>query len=358
MNLAAPTFGMRSIIVETFVGLDVSDKDTAISIVDGTGQQVWRGKVKTDPAAIAEMLGRRAPQAAKIGLETGPLSTWLWHSLNDLGLPVICMDARHAKAGLTVQINKTDENDALGLAQLVRTGWYREVTVKSLGNHMLRGVLGARAQLVSLRIQITTQIRGLLKNIGVFVSVGRRQTFEAAVEEAICDSAALTMLTAPLLAVWRTITAQIRTYDTLLRKQALQNDAAKRMMTVPGVGPIVALAFVSMVDQPERFAKSKSVGAYLGLTPRRYQSGEKDVSGSISRTGDTLARAYLFEAANVLMTRVQKWTRLKAWGVKLARRVGINRARAAVARKMAVMMHRMLISKTDFQWSDEQPVTA
>lgn len=344
--------------METFVGLDVSDKDTAISVVDGAGQQIWRGKVKTDPVAIADMLGRRAPEAVKIGLETGPLSTWLWHGLNDLGLPVICMDARHAKAGLTVQINKTDENDALGLAHLVRTGWYREVTVKSISNHLLRGVLGTRAQLVSLRIQITTQIRGLLKNIGVFVSVGRRQTFEGAVEEEIGDSPALKMLTAPLLAVWRTITVQLRAYDALLRKQALQNDGAKRLMTVPGVGPIVALAFASMVDKPERFAKSKSVGAYLGLTPRRYQSDEKDVSGSISRTGDTLVRAYLFEAANVLMTRVQKWTRLKAWGIKLARRAGINRARAAVARKMSVMMHRMLVTKTDFQWSDEQPVPA
>lgn len=341
-----------------FVGLDISQKNTSVSVVDDTGRQVWRGKVRTEPQAIADVVALCAPEAANIGLETEPLSTWLWHALHELGLPVICMDARHAKAGLAVQINKTDENDALGLAQLVRAGWYREVKAKSLRNHLLRGVLGARAQLVSLRIHITTQIRGLLKNLGVFVSVGRRQTFEAATTEAIGDQTALAMLTAPLLAVWRTLTEQIRAYDTPLRRQALQNDAAKRLMTVPGVGPIVALAFTSMIDEPGRFTKSKSVGAYLDLTPRRYQSGEKDVSGAISRTGDTLVRAYLFEAANVLMTRVKRWTSLKAWGIKLARRIGINRARAAVARKMAVIMHTMLVAATDFRWSSEEAVTA
>jgi len=341
-----------------FVGLDVSQKDTAVSVVDEDGRQIWRGKVKTDPNVIADTIASRAPNAKRIGFETGPLSTWLWHALNDLGLPLVCLDARHAKAGLSVQVNKTDENDALGLAQLVRTGWYREVKVKSLGSHLVRGVLGARAQLVSTRIQITTTIRGLLKNVGVFVAVGRRQTFAAAAEEAIGDRAALTVMIAPLIAAWRAITEQIRAYDGLLRRQALNNDRTKRLMTVPGVGPIVALAFTSMIDEPARFAKSKSVGAYLGLTPRRYQSGEKDVTGSISRTGDALVRAYLFEAANVLMTRVQRWTGLKAWGVKLARRIGMNRARAAVARKMGVIMHRMLVTGTDFRWSKEEAVAA
>ncbi len=341
-----------------FVGLDVSQKDSAVSVVDEEGRQVWRGKVRTDPNVIADTIASRAPNAKRVGFETGPLSTWLWHAMKDLGLPLVCMDARHAKAGLSVQVNKTDENDALGLAQLVRTGWYREVKVKSLGSHLMRGVLGARAQLVSTRIQMTTTVRGLLKNVGVFVAVGRRQTFAAAAEEAIGDRAALTAMIAPLIAAWRAITEQIRVYDGLLRRQALNNDRTKRLMTVPGVEPIVALAFASMVDEPGRFAKSKSVGAYLGLTPRRYQSGEKDVTGSISRTGDTLVRAYLFEAANVLLTRVQRWTGLKAWGVKLARRIGMNRARAAVARKMGVIMHKMLVTGIDFRWGKEEAVAA
>lgn len=341
-----------------FVGLDVSQKDTALSVLDEAGKQIWRGKVRTEPQAIVDAIALRAPEAVKIGLETGPLSTWLWHALHDYGLPIVCMDARHAKAGLSVQINKSDENDALGLAQLIRTGWYREVKVKSLDSHLLRSVLGARAQLVSLRIQITTQIRGLLKNVGVFVVTGRRKTFEAAVVEALGDRASLVLLATPLLAVWRTLTEQIAAYDKLLRRAAVQNDATKRLMTVPGVGPIVAIAFASMVDEPGRFRKSKSVGAYLGLTPRRYQSGEKDVTGSISRTGDKLVRAYMFEAANVLLTRVQRWTALKAWGIKLARRIGINRARAAVARKMAVLMHKMLVTGTDFRWSKEEDAVA
>ena len=147
---------------------------------------------------------------------------------------------------------------------------------------------------------------------------------------------------------------------TLIRPKqgwrAAHDETTWRLMTVPGVGPIVALAFASMVDEPGRFAKSKSVGAYLGLTPRRYQSGERDVTGSILRTGDTLVRSYLFEAANVLMTRVKRWTGLKAWGVKLAQRIGMNRARAAVARKVGVMMHRMLITNTDFRGAKEEAV--
>jgi transposase len=341
-----------------FVGLDVSQKDTAVSVVDETGRQVWRGKVRTDPRTIAEVVGRRAPDAVRVGLETGPLSTWLWHALSEFGVPIVCMDARHAKAGLAVQVNKTDENDALGLAQLVRTGWYREVTVKSLGSHLLRGVLGARAQLVSTRIQIANTIRGLLKNQGVIVAVGRRQTFDTAVEEAVTGCSALAAMVAPLCAAWRALTEQIRAYDAILRRHALQNEATRRLMTVPGVGPIVSVAFASMIDEPGRFAKSKSVGAYLGLTPRRYQSGERDVTGAISRSGDALVRAYMFEAANALMTRVRGWTALKAWGVKLARRIGMNRARAAVARKMAVVMHRMLVTGTDFRWNKECPATA
>lgn len=341
-----------------FVGLDVSDKHTSVSIVDAGGKQIWRGRVKTDPQEIARIVAVRAPEAERIGFETGPLSTWLWHCLTGLGLPVICMDARHAKAGLAVQINKTDDNDALGLAQLVRAGWYREVKVKSLPSHMLRGALGARAQLVSGRVQINTTIRGLLKNLGVFVNPGRRQTFDAAVEEAIADKPILLTMVAPLLAAWRSLTEQIRAYDAMVRRHAMSNDATKRLMTVPGVGPIVAVAFASMVDDPTRFAKSKSIGAYLGLTPKRFQSGDKDVTGCISRTGDTLVRSYLFEAANVLMTRTQRWSALKAWGVKLARRIGVNRTKAAVARKLAVVMHRMLATGSDFQWSKEAAAAA
>ena len=155
---------------------------------------------------------------------------------------------------------------------------------------------------------------------------------------------------------WRAITEQIRAYDGLLRRRAAHDETTRCLMTVPGVGPIVALAVASLVDEPGRFAKSKSVGAYLDLTPRRYQSGKKDVTGSISRTGDTLVRSYLFEAANVLMTRVKRWTGLKAWGVKLARWIGMNRARAAVARKMGVMMHKMLLTNTDFRWGQEEAV--
>src|SRR3954447_21904922 len=164
--------------MDLFVGLDVSQKTTVISVVDATGAQVWHGTCRTEPAIIAGKVREHAAEAVRIGLESGSLSTWLWHELNGMGLPIVCLDARHAKAVLSMQINKSDRNDALGLAQIVRTGWYRAVKVKALDSHKVRSAIGARVQLVRMRTDIMNQIRGLLKLRGIILPLARKFDLE------------------------------------------------------------------------------------------------------------------------------------------------------------------------------------
>lgn len=333
--------------MELFVGLDVSQETTHLSVVDNTGREIWQGKCPTTPAHLVAKLQEKAPGALKIGLETGPLATWLWHDLTALGLPVVCLDARHAKAALSMQVNKSDRNDALGLAQIVRTGWYREVKVKSFENHRIRAVLGARAQIVGMRTDVSNQIRGLLKNFGEVPGKGKLKDLDPFLQ----GDDLLAQTLRALSKVLDSLNVQIQSLDDQIAKLTSADVQCQLLMTIPGVGPLTAAAFVAAVDDPERFTKSRSVGAYLGLTPRRYQSGEIDLSGHISKCGDSLVRCYLYEAAGILLTRVKAWSSLKAWGLKIARKSGAKKAKVAVARKLAVIMHRMLCTGEIFRWS-------
>jgi transposase len=335
--------------LDLYVGLDVSMETTAICIIDDKGTPVWRGACATDPAAIAAMIASRAPQARRIGLETGQLSNWLTLSLRRRGLPVVCLDARHAKAALKLQLNKTDANDALGLAQVVRTGWYREVAVKSMDAQALRVLLVARSQLVGQRQAIANNLRGLLKTFGIVIARGAGGPFATRVREAVGDNPTLTTIVEPLLTAWQALRDQAAVFDRQILARAKVDPVAQRLMTMPGVGVIVALTYSAVIDDPSRFRHSASVGAYLGLTPRRYQSGEIDVSGHISRCGDALLRSYLFEAATVVLQRHSKPSSLKTWALKLADRIGMRRAKVALARKLAVVLHRMWVDGTEFQ---------
>jgi len=273
--------------MEQFIGLDVSQQNTHVCVVNREGDVVWRGTCLSTPDDIAATIRTRSSNAARIGLETGPLSTWHWHALKKMGLPVICIDARHAKAALTMQINKTDRNDALGLAQIMRTGWYREVGVKSIENHKIRAVLGARAQLVSMRTDIRNQIRGLLKVFGVVLGRNDGKSFE----EQVCEVArngddTLQLSLRSLLATLSTVCEQVRTLDHMALGWAKDNPICRHLMSIPGVGALTSLAFVTAIEDPARFPKSCNVGAFFGLTPKRYQSGEKDTNGRISKWGD------------------------------------------------------------------------
>lgn len=332
-----------------FVGLDVSQKETEICVVDADGRRIWRGKCRTEPKSILVALREHADGAARIGMETGPLSIWLWHELREAGIDVDCIHARRVAAALTLQVNKTDANDAYGIAQVVRSGWYRPVAVKSLASCRVRAILAARGQLVSIRTALSNQIRGLLKTFGVVLASGKGGTFDKMVMSRCPDDAAIRSAIEALLGAWRVAGERQRALDAQLIRLARGTDVCHRMMSVPGVGAVTALTFVTAIDDPKRFGRSGDVGAYLGLTPRRYQSGEVDISGRISKAGDRLMRSLLFEAANTLMTRVKKDSALRRWGLGLMARSGAKKAKVAVARKLAVILHCIWTDGTTFE---------
>jgi transposase len=340
--------------MEHYVGLDVSLKLTAICIVDRTGRIVREGVVSSDPEAIADFVASHAPHVARVGLETGATATWLWSELRKLGLPVICIDARHAKAALKMQINKSDRNDAAGIARIMQCGWYKEVHVKDLGSHAIKALLVSRALLVKLKRDLENQIRGLLKNLGLVIGRAKMNVFFVRAVELIEDRPELAIAVVPLLRAREAVEQQIADLDRKVLRLARKSAQVRRLMTAPGVGAITALCFLATIDDPTRFKRSRSVGAYAGLTTRRYASGETDWTGRISKCGDRMLRSYLYEAANVLLTRVAKWSALKAWGLRLAKRSGLRKAKVAVARKLAVILHRMWIDGTEFNWSSQE----
>lgn len=340
--------------MEHYVGLDVSLKLTAICIVDGTGTIKKEGAVASDPEAIAAFIKSHAVNVARIGLESGPTSTWLWTELNARGLPVICIDARHAKAALKMQINKSDRNDAIGIARIMQCGWYRQVCVKSLDSHAIKALLVSRALLIKIKRDLENQMRGLLKNLGLVIGRAKMTVFVMRAKELIEDKPVLAAAIEPLLKAREAVERQIADLDHKVMRLARSDVQVRRLMTAPGVGPITALCYLATIDDPTRFKRSRCAGAYLGLTTRRYASGEIDWTGRISKCGDSMMRSYLYEAANVLLTRVAKWSALKAWGMRLAKRSGIRKAKVAVARKLAVILHRMWIDGTEFNWSSKE----
>jgi len=332
-----------------YVGLDVSQRETSVCVIDEAGSRVWLGRCRSTPEAIAGTLRDHAPGAVRVGMETGPLAVWHWHELRAAGVPVVCLHARQAAAALKLQANKTDDNDAFGLAQLVRSGWFRPVQVKSLESHRLRAMLTARAKLVGMRTGLTNTIRGLCKTFGVVLGPGRNSSFTKQVEEAVNRQSELEPFINPLLVAWRCVTVQMAIVEKQLGRHARRDPVCRRLSSVPGVGVLTAIAFMTAVDDPTRFRRATDVGAYLGLTPRRYQSGEVDRAGRISKQGDRLARSLLYEAANVLLTRWKAPDPLKLWADALRARAGWKKARVGLARKLAVLLYRLWIDGTAFR---------
>ncbi|MBV8122394.1 MAG: IS110 family transposase [Alphaproteobacteria bacterium] len=339
-----------------YIGLDVSQKLTAICVVDDCGRRLWRGQCTSDPEQIERTVRRHGGDDARIGIETGPMTPWLVHELRSHGLAVTCLDARHARAALKMQINKTDQNDAGGLAQIMRTGWYRSVHVKSFDSHRARALLGARAQLVGMTTRLSNHLRGVLKTFGMLPGAGRGLPFDRRVEGLLADRAEVAPIVRPMLAAWRQLRQQTATFDKAVRVLVKSNPTCRHLMGVPGIGVLSVLAYVSMVEDPARFGRSRSVGAHLGLTPKQYQSGEIDRSGRISKCGDALARTLMYEAAVVLMTRVKRALVLKDWARSIAKRSDAGKARVALARKLAVILHSMWRSGEPFHWSEQLAV--
>jgi transposase len=341
-----------------YAGLDLSDKDTAIHVVDDNWKLVWRGKRASEPEVLAAVLRRHAPELFRVGLETGQLAPWLYLSLKDLGLPVICLDARHARVATALQRNKTDARDAETLAQLVRNGWYRVARVKGWAAHAMRRLVGARSQLVGISIDLSNQIRSTLKTFGLRATGGAGRVFEAKVRIALEGRPEVAGVVEPLLAAWRTVRDQIAVLDRKLMAAVKADPTCRLLMTCPGVGVVVAASFSATVEAPAHFRHSRSIGAYLGLTPRRNQSGEIDHSAGVSKRGDRLLRSYLFEAAASLLVRVQSSSALKTWGLALVQQLGFKRAAVAVARKIGVVLHAMWKSNKPFEaWHGATPKT-
>ena len=329
--------------MEQFIGLDVSLKDTFISVRE-SGRRLWRGKCPSDPKLIAEVIRRRASNVKRVVFETGSLSVWFYHALKQEGLPAICIDARHAKAALDMAPNKTDANDADGLAHLAEVGFYREVRVKSFDSMLTRTLVAARNQMLRATTQLSNQIRGLMKTFGMVVPKSAGRVFEGHVRSLLASNAGLEQIITPVLEAWRGIRARAAELSKQLIASARASEQCQLLSSIPGVGAVTASSFVAAIEDPENFRKSRSVGAWIGLTTRRYQSGEVNYDGHISRRGDNHLRGLLYEAAVVILTRTTANSALRIWGLKLKEKIGFKRAAVAVARKLAVIMHTMLRS--------------
>lgn len=335
-----------------YAGLDVSDKTTHVCVVDGEGVVVRREVVASDPDVLARWLGRHCPGLVRVVLETGPLSTFLYHGMVEREVPVICICARHAKGALSARVNKSDVHDAEALAQLCRTGWFKAVHIKAGATHIDRAALKIRAQLITSRNACANQLRGMLKlfglRMGSVTTPGKRRE---RLEALFGQRPDLRSVFQPLVEMIEAAEAQLARSSKLLDARAAADPVATRLMSVPGVGPITALTFKSSVEDPGRFARSSSAGAYAGLVPRRSQSGERDHKGHISKAGDPMLRAALYEAANSILIRVKRPCALQTWGKRLAETKGLKRARVAVARKLAALLHHLWQSETEFNWA-------
>jgi len=341
-----------------YAGLDVSVKETSVCIVDETGKICRELKVPSHPEDLLRVLQDPAWNLERVGLEAGPLSQWLFNGLAEAGLPVVCIETRHARAYLKAQINKTDRNDARGIAQMMRVNLFRPVHVKTLASQKQRALLTARKLLQSKAIAIDNDIRGLLRNFGLKVGVVSAAKFEQRIQELVEGLPDLSELMEVLLEARR----KLRELFTKLHKKLLtivrEDAVCQRLMSVPGVGAVTALAYRATIDVPARFRNSKAVGAVLGLTPAQHQSGESKRVGQISLCGDGMMRALLYEGAQTVLTRSTKWSWLKAWAMKIAKNRGLKRAIVALARRLAVIMHRIWVDGTEFRWTKEEAAPA
>ena len=329
----------------TYAGLDVGLSSTFICVVDASGKQLHASEVVSDAAVIARTLRGLKVEYQLVGLETGQLSIHLTKALQAEGLPAVCMDARQVAAALSTVVNKTDKNDARGIAHLLRCGLFRQVHVKSDDACDKRILLASRRQLMNQAGALESSIRGLMKIHGVRLGPARRLAFIPRVREEMSKlGTSATLGMEALLASLEQLRVSIKTLDHAVKQQAKEDSRSALLMSMPGVGPLTSSHFITALDEAERFRKSRSVGAYLGLTPRQYSSGETTRQGRVSRAGPAECRAMLYEAAHCLLHFYKGSSHLKQWGMKLAKKKGMQRAIVAVARRMAVIMHRMLVT--------------
>ena len=328
--------------MEQYAGLDVSLESTSICIVGGSGQIVRESKAASEPEVLIDWFRSHGTSMVRIGLEAGPLSQWLFAALKAAGLPVELIETRHVRAAFKAITVKTDRSDARGIAHLMRMGWFRPVHCKSLPAQEVRALLTTRKLLQTKRHDIDMSLRGVLRGFGLKVGVTTPKTFEGRARDLVVGHPTLVVVVEALLSARAALEKEFKAIDRRLLAQSRSDVRVRTLMSVPGVGALVALTFVSAIDDPTRFRSSRMVGAHFGLTPTKYQSGETDVTGRISKVGDHGVRVALYEAANVILTRSVRASALRDWAVALARRAGMKKAKVALARKLAVVLHHLM----------------
>ncbi len=334
-----------------FAGLDVSLEWTSVCVVDEVGQIVREAKVLSEPDALVAFFAELDVRVTRICLEAGPLSQWLHDGLAEAGLPVVCAETRQLKAVLSATVNKSDRSDARGIAQMLRVNMIRPVHVKTVSSQEKRMLLTNRKFMLKQLCDAESHIRGTLRNFGLKVGQVSRGRFETRIRELVEDRAALTCLVQPMLRARAELLTAFNELHSMMLHQVRADPVCRRLMTIPGVGPVTALTFRATVDVPARFGRSRSVGAHFGLTPRKWQSGEIDHMGRISKCGDVMMRTALYDAAHSMLTRTTRWSWLKAWAMQVAKRRGQERAKIALARRLGVIMHRMWMDGSEFRWN-------
>ena len=322
--------------MEHYAGIDVSLESASLCVVDATGRIVREAKVASEPDVLIGWFCGLEFAVTRIGLEAGPLSQWLYAGMRDAGLAVELLETRHVRDAFKAMPVKTDRNDARGIAQLMRLGWFRSVHCKSLPAQEIRALLTARKLLQTKNHDVEMSLRGVLRGFGLKVGPTTPRTFVGRIRELAAGHGTLSTVAEALLAARSMLFEQCQKLEKRLRSLAREDGRVQLLMTAPGVGAIVALTYASAIDDPGRFRSSKAVGAHFGLTPKKYQSGETDVTSRISKIGDGGVRTALYEAANVILTRPVKGSTLKSWGMRLAARTGMRKAKVALARKLAV----------------------
>jgi transposase len=334
--------------MEHYAGIDVSLETASVCVVDASGRIVREAKVASEPEALITWFGKLGVEVSRIGLEAGPLSQWLYAGMREVGLAVELLETRHVRDAFKAMPVKTDRNDARGIAQLMRLGWFRPVHCKSLPAQEVRAVLTARKLVQGKHHDIEMSLRGILRGFGLKVGPTTTRSFEGRVRQLVEGHPTLLAVADALLLARATLGEQLGKLQKRLVSLARDDTRARLLMSTPGVGVLVALTYVAAIDDPARFRSSKAAGAHFGLTPKKYQSGETDITGRISKIGDASVRTALYEAANVILTRPVKGSSLKSWAMRVAKRAGMRKAKVALARKLAVVLHRMLADGTPF----------
>jgi transposase len=337
--------------MDYYAGIDVSLECSSVCVVDAGGKIVREGKVASEPAALIGWFGSQGLGMRRVGLEAGPLSQWLFAAMREAGLAVELLETRHVRNAFKTMPVKTDRKDARGIAELMRMGWFRPVHCKSMGAQETRAMLTARKLVQSKLHDVEMSLRGLLRGFGLKVGKSTRTGFAGRINELVAGHPSLQVVGEALLRVRAVLLKEFNGLERRVRTMARHDARARLLMSAPGVGPIVSLTFASAIDDPGRFRSSKRVGAHFGLTPKKYQSGETDITGRISKIGDSGVRTALYEAAHIILTKPVKGSALKRWAARLAKRAGMQKAKVALARKLAVIMHRMLVDGTTFDFA-------